>query len=123
MVETTKTLYDELGAEIGIRRVVDDFYDRIVADSQLAPYFVAVDMANLRRHQVSFLSAATGGPSRYAGPSLAEAHAQLAVTDYAFDSVVTHLLASLEAFGVEPDTVSQVVAALSPLRSDIVSSA
>jgi len=46
----------------------------------------------------------------------------LAVTGAAFDSVVAHLLASLEACGVEPETVTRVVAALSPLRSDIVTS-
>ena len=122
MVETTKTLYQALGAEVGIRTVVDDFYDRVVADARLAPYFAAVDMSNLRRHQVDFLSAATGGPRQYTGRALADAHATLAVTGDAFDSVVTHLLASLEACGVEPETVTRVVAALSPLRSDIVTS-
>src|SRR5664279_784994 len=122
MVETTKTLYEALGAEVGIRTVVDDFYDRVVADPQLAPYFATIDMVDLRRHQVDFLSSATGGPRQYTGRALADAHAALAVTDDAFDSVVTHLLASLEACGVEPDTVAGVVAALSPLRSDIVTS-
>jgi hemoglobin len=120
MVETTQTLYQALGAEVGIRTVVDDFYARVVADPQLAPYFTSVDMADLRRHQVDFLSAATGGPRQYTGRALADAHARLRVTGGAFDRVVIHLVASLEACDVDPDTVSQVVAALAPLRSDIV---
>lgn len=123
MVEmANKTLFETLGAELGIRTVVDDFYDRVVADPSLAHYFTSVDMSALRRHQVDFLSAATGGPKQYDGHDLAQAHAPLGVTDSAFNAVVGHLIASLEACDVAPDTISTVVSALAPLRSDIVSS-
>jgi hemoglobin len=122
MVETTHTLYAALGAEVGIRTVVDDFYDRVINDPALATYFASADMTALRRHQVDFLSAATGGPKQYTGRALADAHAELAVTGEAFDLVVSHLLESLAACGVEPPTIDRVVAALSPLRSDIVQS-
>jgi hemoglobin len=123
MVEITQPLYAALGAEVGIRTVVNDFYDRVLSDPLLAPYFASVDMLNLRRHQVAFLSAATGGPKQYSGQSLAEAHAGLRVSGEAFDHVVRHLLQSLHACGVEPATVERVVAAVAPLRSDIVHSA
>jgi hemoglobin len=122
VVEATQSLYEELGSEIGIRKVVDDFYDRVVADPELAPYFSLSDMAGLRRHQVDFLSAATGGPKHYSGQDIAAAHAGLAITDTAFDLVVGHLLGCLDGFGVGPGTVGRVVEALSPLRPAIVSS-
>lgn len=124
MVEaTTQSLYQALGYDVGIRAVVDDFYARVLADPQLSPYFASVDMTALRRHQVGFLSAAAGGPKQYTSRTLSDAHAQLRVTGEAFDRVVTHLVASLDGCGVDAESTSQVVSALAPLRSDIVTSA
>lgn len=123
MVEATQTLYQALGTEVGIRTVVADFYDRVLSDRSLAPYFDSVDMSELRRHQVQFLSAATGGPKQYSSRTLAEAHQNLNVTDEAFEAVVVHLVQSLQDAGVTPDVVGQVVGALAPLRSDVVTSA
>jgi truncated hemoglobin YjbI len=122
MVETTQTLYEALGSEVGIRTVVADFYDRVVSDPNLASYFTSVDMSGLRRHQVQFLSSATGGPRQYSGPTLADAHQHLNITDEAFDAVVVHLIQSLVEAGATQPAIDQVVAALAPLRSDVVTS-
>jgi hemoglobin len=123
MVEATQTLYESLGSEVGIRTVVGDFYNRVMSDPGLAPYFDSVDMSELRRHQVQFLSAATGGPRQYSGRTLAEAHQGLKITDNAFGAVVVHLVDSLHDAGARQDVIDQVVAALAPLRSDVVTSA
>jgi truncated hemoglobin YjbI len=123
MVQATQSLYEALGAEVGIRTVVSDFYDRVVSDPRLGDYFDSVDMSELRRHQVQFLSAATGGPKQYSSRTLAEAHQKLNVTHEAFVAVVVHLVQSLQDAGVAQDTVEQVVAASAPLRSDVVTSA
>jgi len=117
----TPTLYETLGAEGGIRKAVGDFYTRVVADPDLADYFDGVDMVSLRRHQTDMLVAATGGPQRYTGQDMAEAHGGLQITDAAFDKVVGHLGATLTAAGAGDDTIGAVVAALSPLRPAIVS--
>jgi hemoglobin len=66
------------------------------------------------------LITATGGPQRYVGRDMAEAHQGLAITDEAFDKVVGHLGATLVAAGADDAAIAQVVAVLSPLRSSIV---
>ena len=116
----TPTLYETLGAESGIRTAVDQFYDRVVADPRLAAYFQGVDMIALRRHQVQMLSAATGGPMSYTGPEMATAHAGRGIDNEAFDRVVGHLQDTLVSLGVDEQTITTVLGALSPLRSDIV---
>ena len=116
----TQTLYETLGAEAGIRAAVDEFYDRVVADPRLATYFDGVDMVGLRRHQVEMLSAATGGPKSYTGAEMAAAHAGRNIDNEAFDRVVGHLQDTLISLGVHEQTITTVLGALSPLRSDIV---
>ena len=121
MTSSTPTLYQALGAEDGIRGAVDAFYERVVADPELAPYFADVDMISLRRHQTDMLVTATGGPRTYTGQDMAEAHSGLDITDGAFNKVVGHLGATLQAAGADEQTIGSVVEALSPLRSAIVS--
>jgi hemoglobin len=118
--ESAENLYAALGAHPGIRRAVDQFYDRIAADPSLAGYFAGVDMDRLRRHQVEMLVAAVGGPGRYAGRSMADAHRGLGITDAAFDRVLGHLNAALVEVGADDRTIREVVRTLSRLRLDIV---
>jgi hemoglobin len=114
------TLYETLGKETSIAAVVAAFYERILADGELAPYFAGIDMARLRAHQTAFLVAATGGPKNYDGRDLAIAHAGLAITDTAFDRVAGHLVDSLTDAGVHADTIAAVAGAILPLRASIV---
>ena len=117
------SLYGKLGEEVAIAKVVDGFYERVLADGSLAPFFDGVDMPALRRHQAAFLSAATGGPQPYTGPDLAAAHAGRGIRDEHFGRVVEHLVATLANVGVAPDVIDETVTALAPLRGSIVDAA
>jgi len=115
------SLFERLGQEAGIRTAVDDFYVRVVADPQLAPYFEGIDLPRLRRHQTALLSQVTGGPVEYSGRDLAAGHAGLGIRPEDFDRVVGHLVAALTALGVPAEDIGEVGAALGGHRDDIVS--
>jgi hemoglobin len=114
------SLFERLGQEAGIRTAVDDFYVRVVADPQLAPYFEGIDLPRLRRHQTALLSQVTGGPVEYTGRDLAAGHAGLGITPEDFDRVVGHLVATLTALGVSAEDIGAVGEALTAHRDDIV---
>lgn len=120
MTTASQSIYDSLGAEVGIRRVVDEFYERLTTDPDLIPYFAGTDMPVLRRHQVAMLSAATGGPNQYTGRDMATAHAGLNISGEHFDRVVAHLVGALADLAIDQDTIEQVGAVLAPLRPAIV---
>ncbi|WP_138735769.1 group I truncated hemoglobin [Modestobacter excelsi] len=114
------SLYQRLGQEVGIRTAVDDFYERLVGDPQVAPFFEGIDLPRLRRHQTALLSQVTGGPVEYSGRDLAAGHAGLDITDADFDRVVGHLVATLTELGVAEDDIGAVGAALATHRGEIV---
>jgi hemoglobin len=114
------SLFERLGQEAGIRTAVDDFYVRVVADPQLAPFFEGIDLPRLRRHQTALLSQVTGGPVEYTGRDLAAGHAGLGITPEDFDRVVGHLVATLTALGVSAEDIGAVGEALTAHRDDIV---
>jgi hemoglobin len=114
------SIYDEIGGREGVAVAVDTFYDHVMADDVLAPYFGETDMARQKRHLRAFLAAAVGGPARYEGRDMGAAHAGLAITDEAFDRVVGHLVTTLTELGVAPATIGAIGDALTPLRTRIV---
>lgn len=115
------SVYELLGREHGIRTAVDRFYERVLADPQLADYFTGVDMNRLRWHQVTLLSTVTGGPATYEGRDLGEAHAHLDISGADFDRVVAHLDDTLEELGVDAAIRDQVAGVLLTHRAEIVS--
>jgi hemoglobin len=116
------TIYDSIGGSAAVSAAVDNFYARVLADPQLAPFFASTDLQHLKAHQRAFIAAAVGGPEIYRGRDMAAAHVGLDITDADFDAVVGHLVTTLTELAVPADTISQIGAALLPLRSDIVTS-
>jgi hemoglobin len=77
---TPESHYDRVGGQPAIREVVEQFYARVLADEELAPYFVDADVTQVKRHQVLLLSQVLGGPAEYDGRDLGEAHRGLGIT-------------------------------------------
>ncbi len=114
------TLYDRLGGADAVDAVVDGFYDRVLADESLAPYFDDVDADELRSHQKQFITYAAGGAEEWDGPSMAVAHEHLDITDAAFDRVAEHLDASLRAHDVSEADREELLDAVAALRDEVV---
>lgn len=117
------SIYDSIGGAGAVQAAVDDFYSRLLADQELAPFFADADLQRLKAHQRAFLTAALGGAQIYQGRDMSAAHAGLAISDRDFDAVVTHLVATLTSLDVPDETISQIGGLLSPLRLDIVTAA
>ncbi|KAB1186626.1 MULTISPECIES: group 1 truncated hemoglobin [Haloferax] len=115
-----KTLYERLGGKEAISAVVDEFYDRMLADDELAPYFEDTDMQKQRAHQVQFISAVAGGPVDYTGADMREAHEHLELSHDDFAATATHLKDALEEFDVEENEIDEVLDAVASLEDEIV---
>jgi hemoglobin len=71
------SLYDDMGGEAALRAVLRTLYDRLFADVMVGFLFAGRDKEQLIEHQVWFTARFLGGPSRYEGRPLPEAHASL----------------------------------------------
>ena len=114
------SIYEQIGGVGAVAPAVDAFYDRLLADPEIAPYFEGHRVGRLKAHQRSFLTAALGGPQIYKGEGVGPAHAGLGITSAHFDRVVDHLVATLQELGVPDDTIGEIGALLGPLKDDIV---
>jgi hemoglobin len=113
-------IYDEIGGAPAVGEAVEDFYDRVLDDPLLAPYFAGIDMARQKSHLRAFIATALGGPNIYAGRNMRTAHSGRNITPDAFDAVVSHLAATLTRLGVKAATIEAIAGKLVPLRAQIV---
>ena len=115
------SIFEAIGGESALVAVVDDFYERVLADPQLAGFFAGTNMPKLKGRQVEFFAAALGGPDIYQGASMRQVHAGRGISQADFDQVAVHLVGALDAAGVPGETVGQIAKAITPLADDIVS--
>jgi hemoglobin len=116
-------IYEQIGGQEALIAVVDDFYVRVLADAQLAPFFAGANMSRLKGKQVEFFAAALGGPAEYQGQTMKEAHRGRGIGQADFDLVAAYLTESLAAAGVPDDTAATIIATIAPLSGDIVAAA
>jgi hemoglobin len=114
--------YDAIGGGPAVSAVVNDFYERVLGDPQLAPYFEGVDMPRLKRHQVLLVTQVLGGPKNYDGRSLDEAHEGLGIDHDDFAAVAGHLTGAMRDAGVPDDIVMRAIAVVAATEPDIVES-
>lgn len=115
-----ETLYDRLGGHEAIRAVVDDFYDRLVDDDELGPFFADADLEHLRETQTDFLCEAAGGPQTYDGPTVEEAHLDVPFEPEHIERAVALLEESLATFEVQEDAAAAVVDAVAQFEAELL---
>lgn len=116
----SESLYREIGGRDAVEAVVEDFYDRVLTDDRLRPYFEGMDVAELRAHQVQFIGAVTGGPMDYDGANMREAHAHLEIDEADFETVGAHLEAALRRNGVDEANVDAIMAEVAALEDPVL---
>jgi hemoglobin len=117
----TASLYEKVGGHDALEVVVEDFYCRVLDDDHLAGFYAGSNMKCVKARQVDFLSAVLGGPGPYTGVPMRQVHEGRGITMHHFAMVAAHLADSLCAAGLHPDTITEILQAISPLAGDIAS--
>ncbi len=115
-----RSLYERLGAKDSIRAVVDDFVGRVAKDDRINPKFTKTDIGRLKQMLVDQVCEAAGGPCKYNGRSMKEAHSGMKVTSGEFDALVGDLVATMNHFKVGKTEQDELLGVLGPLKIDIV---
>jgi hemoglobin len=117
---TATPYYEQIGGAPTIRVAVDKFYEKVLNDPDLAPYFTMTNMPRLKRHQVQLLTTALGGPDEYEGRDLTLAHRGRGISEPHYAKVAEHLAATLRELDAPAEVVTAVATTLDSLREQIV---
>ncbi len=113
------SLYDRLGGDLAIEAITKAFYDRVLKDVELKPFFNNTAMARQLCMQREFLSAALGGPVVYTGKSLAHAHQGMGIKTQHFAKFVQHFLDTIREHGVSEEEADEVISRLNTYSNEI----
>ncbi|WP_276356359.1 group I truncated hemoglobin [Cohnella caldifontis] len=120
MTATKENLFEKLGGEEAIAKVVDKFYDKVMADGTVNGFFARTDMEKQRRHQADFIGYALGSGKKYTGQSMSKVHAGMNLQPKHYDAIVNHLSSTLREFGTSPEDIRKVEDTVNTLRDDIL---
>ena len=116
------SLYDLLGGDRHeLLLATNAFYEKVLADELLSPYFKGVDMKRQAGMLAEFLAMAFGGPHAYTGRDLRTAHQHLpGLTDAHFDRVLQYLAETLREAGLGEGDVVTVGAVAETVRDHVL---
>ena len=114
------TLYQTLGERPGIARAVDAILQRVLADPRINELFSATDPAQLAPLLTDQICEVAGGPCRYQGRSMEEAHAGLRISQAQFAAFVEDTVAGLDDARVPAAAQQELLAALGAMQGRIV---
>lgn len=115
-----KSLYARLGGKKAITKVVDDFVGRVAGDTRINAFFAHTDIAHLKMELVDQICQASGGPCKYTGKSMKEAHKGMGVGTADFNALVEDLVWALDQNKVGEKEKGELLSVLGPMKSDIV---
>jgi hemoglobin len=115
-----KSLYERLGGKDAITAVVADFIGNVAGDALINDKFRNADMPHLEAMLVDQICETAGGPCKYTGKSMQEAHTGMHITDAQFAALVGDLKKSLDKFRVPAPEQTELLTALGGMKPDIV---
>ena len=122
----TTSLYARLGGVYSIATVVDDFIERLLVDDALNANPAIkeargrVAKAGLKFQVTAMVCEATGGPCKYTGRNMKEAHEKLNISEREWNAMVADFRKTLNLFKVPMKEQDELVAIVATTKKDIV---
>jgi hemoglobin len=120
------SLYERVGGAYGIATVVDDFIERLLVNATLnanpaiSEARTRVPKAGLKFQVTALVCEVTGGPCKYTGRTMKEAHQRLNITQAQWDAMVADFKVTLRKFQVPQKEQEELIAIVGSTKNDIV---
>jgi hemoglobin len=121
-----QSLYERLGGVNAIAMVVDRFSDTIIdnpalnVNPALKEWNQQGKLPGLKFMRTLWACEATGGPFKYTGKELDDAHEHLHITPEEFDEVGGEIAKALDHFGVPQGEKDEFLAAIVAHKDEVV---
>jgi hemoglobin len=120
---TQPTLFEQIGGEATLRRIIDRFVDRVFDDMMIGFMFRSADRQRVKDKEYEHAAALLGAGVRYTGRPLREAHAPHRIMGGQFARRLKILEETLDAFEVPDDVKARLLSANERLRPLITADA
>jgi hemoglobin len=119
MSNNHRTLFERIGGEQVVAELIPEFYDRILTDPELKPFFKYTDRGKLQRMQSEFFSAALDGPITYTGRPLSHIHHGRGITKHHLGLFVGHLIDTLQNLKITEQDIQDIINRINTYSDEI----
>jgi hemoglobin len=95
-----ENLFDQLGRELELRKIIDTFIDRVFADRMIGFFFRKADKDRIKEMEYQLAASFLGASIEYRGRPLAQAHARYPIMGGHFARRKQILKETLESYEV-----------------------
>ena len=115
------SLFERLGGQDGITRLVTDIVDNHYANPLIRSRFEQIkDRAAVERHSVEFLCAGSGGPQAYTGRDMLTTHKGMNISEQELVAAIDDIVTAMGKNQLDAAVQNEVVAILYSLKGDVV---
>ena len=114
------TLYQKLGGQAGVTRIVEESVALWVADNRVKADFDNINLDRLKTRLRDQICQISDGPCAYKGRSMAASHAGLELSRAKFNAVAEDVQTAMEHVGIPYRTQNRLMALLAPMQRDVV---
>jgi hemoglobin len=117
--DTSPTLFDDLGGQVALERIITDMLDLSMADPQMAPIFADTDMERLEKMLYIHTCEIADGPCHYDGQDMRRSHDGLGIRTMHFNRLVENMQVAMDAQDIPFRTQNRFLARLAPFHDDV----
>ncbi len=117
------TLYEKIGGEPTIKKLITHFYQRVLADPELQPFFEHTSVEKLQNMQAAFFSAALDGPPLTTKLELFESHRGRGIRRTHLTQFTEHLVETLREIGVDEEDAKSIYQKIALYANEILGEA
>jgi hemoglobin len=115
-----ETLYEKIGGAPTIDKLVTTFYQHVLSDPMLKPFFEQTSMEKLAKMQNAFFTIALGGPDPDLTVRLFEAHQGRGIEREHLTRFVEHLIDTLREIGIEEQAATKVYERIATYSDEVL---
>ncbi|KAJ3317364.1 hypothetical protein HDV06_001676 [Boothiomyces sp. JEL0866] len=115
----TSEIHTKIGGDKGLDEIIEKFYDLVLQDDFLAPYFVRMNISQQKRVMKSYMNYLFLG-TPYNAKKMKTAHSKLQLNDSHFNKVKELLFMSMEQLNVDHESIDQFLIICEKTRSDVL---
>lgn len=114
-----ESLFDRIGGDNGIAKVVEEFSKRALDDPRIKNRFNGLDIDELKKNACAFIADVIKSAQPYTTGPLAEGFRGKGITKHEFNLAISILEESLKEQNLTSHTTQQVTEALGAVRIDV----
>lgn len=115
------TRFEQIGGEPKLRAIIDEFVDRVFADTMIGFLFARASKERVKRFEYEHAAELLGGPVVYSGRDLREAHKRHPILGGHFARRRQILKNVLTKHAVDPEVIEAWLTQVDALREEVTS--